>query len=342
MKKIEGSYKDPFVCFGAILVIFFGIFLFNLAPKPLDGKPLTDFFNRPADQIGFLEQKKKIEPPDLNIIQENSLLAISPVFIPSFKVLGGLVDEPNFDSKEIIEYMVQQGDTLVSISGKFDISLDTLLWANNLTKNSILKRDQKLIILPVSGALYYVKKGDTLTEIAKTYRGEIKEIVAFNELSNEEDIFIGDILIIPGGVVPTPAKKPKIVGDFSVRIPLAENYFIYPTLSRRISQGLHWYNAVDFDGDCGDPIYAVAQGTVLKTKFGWNFGAGNYLTILHPNGVVTNYGHLQSILVAPGTNVSQGQLIAYMGGKPGAPGAGKSTGCHLHFGVHGARNPFVR
>lgn len=349
LKKIKGSGKDPFLCFGVILVILFGILLSNSISKPSQERDfsflatISEAFNRPADQIGFFEQKKKIEPSDLNIIQENSLLAISSPLTPSFKVLGSLVD----DSKEIIEYLVQSGDTLLSLSEKFGVSLDTLLWANNLNKNSTLKIGQKLIILPVSGVLYQVKKDDTLSEIAKTFKGKVQDIISFNELSDEGDIYIGDILIIPNGLLPSPVKKSKITpppnfGGGSTEIPLASSYFIYPTISHRLSQGLHWYNAVDFDGDCGDPIYATAQGTVLRAKFGWNMGAGNYLTILHPNGVVTMYGHLQSILVKPGDNVSQGQIIAYMGGKPGTPGAGKSTGCHLHFGVQGAKNPFLK
>jgi len=214
------------------------------------------------------------------------------------------------------------------------------LWANNLSSRSTLKVGQKLIILPVSGVVYHVKKGDTLSAIAKTYQGNVKEIINFNDLSDEGDIFVGDIIIIPNGKMPPVRRTRNYVQ--SKQTPIASNYFICPHSACRISQGLHWYNAIDFDGECGDPIYAVASGTIQRVKYGWNGGAGNYITILHPNGVVTMYGHIATSLVKPGQKVSQGQIIALMGGKPGTPGAGISTGCHVHFSVRGARNPFAR
>jgi murein DD-endopeptidase MepM/ murein hydrolase activator NlpD len=115
-----------------------------------------------------------------------------------------------------------------------------------------------------------------------------------------------------------------------------------------MTQGFHWYNAIDFShGQCGEPIYAAAGGTIQKVKLTdsrsvWAYGgAGNHVTILHPNGVVSFYGHLASAPVSPGDQVSQGQVIGYMGGAPGMAGAGKSTGCHVHFQVTGARNPFA-
>ncbi|MCX6813740.1 MAG: hypothetical protein NT078_00730 [Candidatus Azambacteria bacterium] len=43
-----------------------------------------------------------------------------------------------------------------------------------------------------------------------------------------------------------------------------------------------------------------------------------------------------------GDYVNQGTVIAYMGGYPGVYGSGNSTGCHLHFGVDGAAQPFAR
>jgi murein DD-endopeptidase MepM/ murein hydrolase activator NlpD len=49
-----------------------------------------------------------------------------------------------------------------------------------------------------------------------------------------------------------------------------------------------------------------------------------------------------TIFVKPGDRVDVGDRIALIGGNPGMPGAGLSTGCHLHFGVIGAKNPLAK
>jgi len=108
----------------------------------------------------------------------------------------------------------------------------------------------------------------------------------------------------------------------------------------RITQGLHWYNAIDFStGKCGSPIYAAAGGQVQRTGYDYE-RAGRYVRILHPNGVVTFYGHMSKIAVNAGATVGQGQIIGYIGYSghtiPSGPG-----GCHLHFDVRGSRNPFA-
>lgn len=288
------------------------------------------------------------ESPEFLLVGNSSLKAASPPTTFSPKALGALVGGVEIENEKsaITEYIVESGDSLYSIAAEFGISLDTILWANDLNKNSLLQTGQKLIILPVSGAIHHVKNGDTISEITETYKGKIKEIVSFNNLSGEGDIYIGDIVIIPGGEMPAPSVQyvaPQ-------QVPLADSYFICPISQPcRITQGLHWYNAIDFShGKCGEPIYAAAAGKVLKVKLTnstskWAYGgAGNHLTILHPNGVVTMYGHIATNLVDTGDQVSQGQIIALMGGQPGTPGAGMSSGCHVHFQVSGARNPFAR
>lgn len=279
------------------------------------------------------------ESPELVFVQENSLIAGCPPNVITPEILGDLAGESEGNSassrKEIIEYAVRQGDTLASLSDKFDISIETIAWANDLSKTSKLKPGQSLVILPVSGVLYYVKEKDNLASIAKMYKGDINEIIAFNELAMADDIYPGDILLIPGGIV--PAKKPaSTLPSSSSFVPIASGYFICPVASPcKVNQGLHWYNAVDLASKCGSPAYAAAGGTVLKAKnYGWNGGAGNYITILHSNGAITVYDHLQSISVSVGSQVSQGQIIGLTGT------TGNSTGCHLHFEVRGAKNPF--
>jgi len=349
MANFKGFRRDSFIYLGLVSAILFSIFVFgsgsilNAAPPEGGFSFLTTYSESDnQEQMTVSSQIKAAESPDLCIIQKNSLTPFNLPLTVTPQVLGQIVGENSAsddNEKEILEYTVQEGDTLNSLAEKFGVSKDTILWANDLTKSASIKTGENLLILPVSGVLYNVKKGDTLSEIAKTYKGEVNEIVAFNDLASAADIYISDVLIIPNGVLPAPAKRPA-----PSYAPLAASYFICPISAPcRRTQGLHWDNAVDLsNGVCGAPIYAAAGGVVLNIKYGWNFGGGNYLKILHPNGVITYYGHLQAILVNQGDSVSQGQVIALMGGQPGLPGAGHSTGCHLHFQVNGAKNPFAK
>jgi len=348
LHSFKGSRRDPLLYLGMLAVILFSIISFT-SPVPSFANNASLIIQEQGPQQGdlFVAPGTKIkESPGLSVIQKNSLAAVSPPIMVTPQVLGALITAADYEwiQREIAEYIVEPGDNLWLIAEKFDISLDTLLWANSLTKNTTIQIGQKLIILPISGVVHHVKKGDTLSQVAKTYKSEVDKIVAFNNLLTEDDIYIGDILIVPDGVMPPPTIYAPSYA------PIASSYFICPISSPcRVTQWLHWYNAIDFShGKCGEPIYAAAGGTVLKVKLTssaskWAFGgAGNHITILHPNGVVTYYGHVQTSLVNPGDYVYQGQIVALMGGAYGMAGSGNSTGCHLHFGVSGARNPFDR
>ena len=113
--------------------------------------------------------------------------------------------------------------------------------------------------------------------------------------------------------------------------------FIYPVPSgyQRITTGLYYssgayHGAVDFGsgGINGQPIYAVASGTVIISER-LNGSYGNYIIIMHDNGLFTLYAHGQdgSRTVSAGDRVSQGQQIMRVGS------TGNSTGPHLHFEV---------
>lgn len=354
----QGFFRDPMSCLGIISGILFVTLSLVAAPLFQSSAPKQESFflaqasraiPQSSQSLPFLDQtgNSKPESPGFLLVENSSIRAATPPVMVTPQILGALVDgfEIQDVQRVIVEYIVESGDTLSLIAEQFNVSLNTILWANNLSQNSFLKVGQKLTIPPVSGVVYHVKSGDTISAISQKYKAKAGEIISFNELSNESDIFVGDILIIPNGVMPT-----TVAPSTYVPIPLPSSYFICPIAAPcRITQGLHYYNAIDFShGTCGEPIYAAAGGTVLKVKLTnstsrWAFsGGGNNLTILHPNGVVTYYGHLQTSLVSSGDQVSQGQRIALMGGQPGTPGAGKSTGCHVHFGVSGARNPFAK
>ncbi|MEO0084384.1 MAG: LysM peptidoglycan-binding domain-containing M23 family metallopeptidase [candidate division WOR-3 bacterium] len=228
------------------------------------------------------------------------------------------------------------GDTLSTIAEKFNISLNTLLWANKLTARSIIKPGDSLTILPVNGLLHKVKDGETVIGIALTYDAKEEDIIDFNNLDEDGFIITGQVLIIPGGKKPTPPQyQPPKNGKASAQYANIKGYFIMPA-SGRFTQGLHSYNAVDIGNACGTPVYAAAEGTILVAKTsGWNKGYGLYIQIQHPNGTQSLYAHLSQVNVSPSQEVSKGEIIGLMGT------TGRSSGCHLHFEVRGAPNPFA-
>ena len=246
------------------------------------------------------------------------------------KVLGAIVGQVDTDIyAQVFQYEVEQGDTSALLAKKFGVSLNTILWANDLTETSTLKSGQDILILPVSGTLHLVRSNDTISEIASWYQATAESIVEFNRLDSPSGIFAGDFLIIPNGIMPKTLPQGRLT-------PLANSYFIWPIPApHRITQGLHPFNAVDMaNGACGESVYAAASGTIQKT--GRTSIGGSYVRILHPNGVVTYYGHLSALLVSPGAKVFQGQIVGYTGR------TGLATGCHVHFEVRGAANPFAK
>ena len=83
---------------------------------------------------------------------------------------------------------------------------------------------------------------------------------------------------------------------------------------------------IDLSGAHGSPIYATAEGTVLRA--GWNSGGyGNLVEVDHGRGITTRYAHMSSILVSPGQRITRGQQLGRMGS------TGRSTGTHLHYEV---------
>ena len=82
---------------------------------------------------------------------------------------------------------------------------------------------------------------------------------------------------------------------------------------------------VDIPGPIGTPIYATADGFVMRAER--SGGYGNLVELDHGKGIATRYGHLSKILVSPYERVRRGQLIALMGS------TGRSTGSHLHYEV---------
>ena len=285
--------------------------------------------------------------PLLELTPTGALAIADNTLVPFVGPSGSTADIDNQPgSTAISTYVVQSGDTLSEIAVMFDVSVNTIVWANSLGTHPVIQPGETLVILPVSGINYTVKKGDTLASIVKKYGGDVTEVMEYNGLSTDASIAIGDTIMIPDGELGgssgsashTPTNfsngtSPLIPGSSGPAIP---GYFACPVHGSWLSQGLHGHNAVDLALGVGNPIYAAADGTVIIGRTGgWNGGYGTYVVISHPNGTETLYAHARKLFVTAGEKVTQGDKIAEIGV------TGETTGPHLHFEVRGAANPFV-
>jgi murein DD-endopeptidase MepM/ murein hydrolase activator NlpD len=87
----------------------------------------------------------------------------------------------------------------------------------------------------------------------------------------------------------------------------------------------------DFTVPVGTEVKSIMDGVVQVADFNFNSSCGATIDIDYKNGFWSRFCHLSKIDVKKGDNVKQGQVIGLSGGKVGAPGAGNSTGPHLHL-----------
>ena len=106
--------------------------------------------------------------------------------------------------------------------------------------------------------------------------------------------------------------------------------YIKPITGGTLTSTFKWrwgrmHKGIDWAVPKGTAVRASCGGTVVSA--GWSGGYGNCITIRHPDGKQTRYGHLSKILVSAGQKVDQGQKIALSGN------TGRSTGPHVHFEI---------
>ena len=243
---------------------------------------------------------------------------------------------------KITEYVVKRGDSPWSISQKFNLKPETILWGNpqlNAAAGS-LKAGDKLSILPVDGVLHVAEEGDTIEELESLHGVPPQEILEY--LGNEFDLTqlpqltAGQQIIIPNGTSPIVWSEAKIPGTaqgssgtaISGNVPnLGTGYFSWPVNGYSLTQEFwNGHPGIDLSTDFRQPVFASDSGTVVLS--GWDdTGYGYFIIIDHGNGYKTTYGHNEANLVSVGQTVVQGQQIAESGS------TGNSTGNHLDFRI---------
>jgi LysM repeat protein len=336
-------------------LLLVGVFLFFPVSKASAFGPsdlISWFFSTPASaseevlapQVSriddnFLDSKGNPNPAQTNAGFSMDDKAFSSETGPS----GTIADvEANDHQGKISLYVVHKGDTLAQVAKMFEVTVETILWANNLTSGTSLYEGQLLDILPVDGVQYVVKKGDTIQGITKQYKGKLDEVMEFNDIEVGQKLSVGEIIIIPNGKK-VSASAPVSENIAILSKPSVAGYYTHPApAATRRSQNLHGrvHKGVDFSGPIGTPVYAAAEGVVIQSQFTSSYCGrgcfgdyGNNVWIKHLDGSITVYAHLSAVYFKKGVSVIKGQQIGEMGN------TGRSTGSHLHFEVRGASNP---
>jgi len=304
--------------------------------------------------IKFIEKELLAKPPVVaNVKKETTPILRASAVIPE-PVITTKVDiqKPAPTATPAVEklrtekqmsYKVQKGDNLLKIALRFNTTVAQIKSENKLQSN-FLKIGEELKISPdkklyrvvkeetakdlkkdTTLISHQVKKGESLSLLARKYNTTISAIIADNNLNNS--------LVTAGQILKIKADKKKYVVTQTNSI--TRKMMRMPTRGR-LSDRYGWRNhpvyrkrlfhaGIDIAAPKGAPITAAMSGKVIYA--GRRSGYGKLVIISHANGYSTRYAHCSSILVKKGQTVKAGQLVARVGA------TGVATGNHLHFEV---------
>ncbi|OGL71124.1 hypothetical protein A3C17_01270 [Candidatus Uhrbacteria bacterium RIFCSPHIGHO2_02_FULL_53_13] len=169
--------------------------------------------------------------------------------------------------------------------------------------------------------------------LAHTERNEAQFRVLLSELRAEQQFINAEIFRLQDQLSKQLQENDQVAGGPTIMSWPVSN----PTLTARFHDPTYPYrhlfehSGLDMAVPQKSPVRAAAPGYVAWTRTGRSYG--NYIMVIHTNGIATLYAHLSGFNVTADQFVERGETIGFSGGMPGTPGAGLSTGPHLHFEV---------
>jgi murein DD-endopeptidase MepM/ murein hydrolase activator NlpD len=231
---------------------------------------------------------------------------------------------PNKDKVEVISHTIASGESLWTISKKYNVTTPTILAANPKLDPHVLQPGKTIRVPNRTGLFFKVARNQSLTVIAKTYRIKVEDILRVNDITSAAMIKSGSTIFLPG--------------DKPLQIALnIQSGFINPVIGGRLTSrfgnrqhpmggGSKFHTGLDIAAQYGATVVAADSGRVVEA--GWHGLLGKTVVIRHSKTYETLYGHNSYLLVHPGDYVRKGQPIARVGT------TGMSTGPHVHFELH--------
>ncbi|MDO4746839.1 MAG: LysM peptidoglycan-binding domain-containing protein [Candidatus Saccharibacteria bacterium] len=235
----------------------------------------------------------------------------------------GKIEKPSLPgitgSRGVIEYTVQEGDSMDALASKYGVSTDQIRWSNGL-KTTDISTGTVLYIPSKPGIVYTVKEGETVEGIVEKYGGNSEEIIALNDLELS-GVSEGVKILIKDGTLPEK-ERPEYVapvvrrttytytylGDTSERqnIQVVGYYSIgrgqcvdWASYMRPDLGGLMLGNANAWARNAAAHGYYVdrtpSAGAIFQTSSGW-YGHVGYVEAVNGDGSITvtemNYSYV--------------------------------------------------
>ncbi|HAG11675.1 MAG TPA: peptidase M23 [Desulfotomaculum sp.] len=226
------------------------------------------------------------------------------------------------ESDKSTSYIVQRGDTLISVAKRFGLQTNIVADANNLRDEDFIEAG-KVLLIPGTAQDHLIQPGETLTGIAHDYGVSLNSLVLANNLHDDDMLIAGQELVVP-------LSENNVLPAWNYTAGLPVNMLAWPVAGGWVSSGFgirdgRPHEGIDIAAFEGDSIEAIRSGRVIFAGPRGTYG----LTVIidHGSGLTSLYGHTSAILVREGDSVKEGQIIARVGS------TGRSTGPHLHLEV---------
>lgn len=257
---------------------------------------------------------------------------------------------------------VRKGDTLYSISRRYDVPTRDMIEANGLTPPYTLHIGR---VLKIPHARYHiVSKGDTLYNISKRYNVDLTSLSRANDISVPYTLNIGQRLVLPGSIgsqttssyqaaapkttpskwswssnktqkTPTQSKQASASSKPAPAPKARKTKFAWPVKGTVISKygtiGKGRTNdGINIKAPLGTTVKAADKGTVAYAGNELK-GFGNLILVKHDDGWITAYAHNDRLFVKKGQRVAKGEKISTVGSSGGV------SSPQLHFEVRAGK-----
>ncbi len=251
---------------------------------------------------------------------------------------------------------VLEGETIYTVSKKYQVPLRDLIKQNELNPPYKLKAGDKLTI--PAPTYHQVVAGDTLYSVARLYKMNIDTLIELNDLKSPYHLIAGQKLRIvkfnnaaeatETKVVEVPNKKIAEVKEekheernrdsvgFVERTLDKMNHFSWPVRGEIVSRfgpksGGLYNDGINIKAKEGDSVKAAEDGVVSYAGNELK-GYGNLIIVKHSGGWITAYAHLSKISVKRGQKVAKSTKIGEVGSTGNVPSA------QLYFGLRKGRD----